>query len=129
MQAIRSAFTERNLVVDSTYAYLLHVIGKDELIDKVLVTEKKTTLKPWEKELEKKFEIASEGDIEDQQKDIITVLAPYHKLRLDFEFNPRSVAIISLSEPFDEDGFAFQSKLENFLLKWRCVPVYQIHDL
>jgi hypothetical protein len=127
MQAIRSAFRERELVVDSTYAYLLYTIGKNEFIDKVLVSEKKATLKPWEKELEKNFEIVSENYIENRQGKVVAVLAPYHKLRLDFEFEPKSIAIVSLTEPFDEDGFLFQSKLENFLLKWRRIPVYQIH--
>lgn len=127
MQAIRSAFKERELVIDSTYAYLLYTIGKNELIDKVFISEKKTTLKSWEKELDKNFEIVSEKYIENHQGKIVIVLAPYHKLRLDFEFEPKSVAIVSLTEPFDEDGFLFQSKLENFLLKWRHIPVYQIH--
>jgi mRNA degradation ribonuclease J1/J2 len=127
MQAIRSAFKERELVVDSTYAYLLYTIGKKELIDKVFVSEKKAALKPWEKELGKNFEIVSEDYIENNQEKIAMVLAPYHKLKLDFELKPKSVAIVSLTEPFDEDGFLFQSKLENFLLECRRIPVYQIH--
>ena len=127
MQAVRSAFRERELVVDSTYAYLLYVIGRNEFIDKVFASEKKATRKPWEKELEKNFEVVGEDYIESNQEKVALVLAPYHKLRLDFEFKPKSIAIISLTEPFDEDGFLFQSKLENFLLKWRRVPVYQIH--
>jgi mRNA degradation ribonuclease J1/J2 len=127
IHAIKSAFKERELVVDSTYAYLLYSIGKNEFVDKVFVSEKKATLKPWEKELEKKFEVVSEDYIENHQGKVVVVLAPYHKLKLDFEFEPRSIAIISLTEPFDEDGFLFQSKLENFLLKWRRIPIYQIH--
>jgi mRNA degradation ribonuclease J1/J2 len=127
MQAIRSAFEGRELIVDSTYAYLLHTIGKNEFIDKVFISEKKAALKPWEKELDKNFEIIGEDYIENHQGKVAVVLAPHHKLRMDFEFEPRSIAIISLTEPFDEDGFLFQSKLENFLLKWRRIPVYQIH--
>jgi len=127
MLAIRSAFQDRELVIDSTYAYLLHVIGKSEVIDQVLITEKKAILKPWERELEKKFDVVTESDIKKRQKNIAVVLAPYHKLRLDFEFEPCSVAIVSLSEPFDEEGFTSQSRLENYLLRWRRTPVYYIH--
>ena len=128
MQAIRSAFGERELIVDSTYAYHLYTIGKSELIDKVFVSEKKSALKPWERELEKsKFEIVGEDYIKNHQRKVVVILPPYHKLKLDFDFESRSVAIISFTEPFDEDGFLFQSRLERFLMKWRRVPIYQIH--
>lgn len=127
MESVKSAFQTKKLAVDSTYAYLLHVLGKDDLIDEVYITEKKRTYKPWEKELEKKFAVTGESQIEARQREVVVVLAPYHKLRLDFKFLPHSVAIVSLSEPFDEEGFWYQSKLENFLLRWKRVPVYYIH--
>ncbi|MEM0368870.1 MAG: MBL fold metallo-hydrolase [Desulfurococcaceae archaeon] len=127
MQAIRSAFSGRELIVDSSYAYLLNEIGKDDLIDKVLITKKKKRLKSWEKDLQKKFDVVDESYVKTRQKDVVVILAPHHKLRLDFKLEPRSVAVISLSEPFDEESFLFQSKLEKFLLEWRGIPVYQIH--
>jgi hypothetical protein len=42
-QAIRSAFGERELIMHSTNAYHLYMIGRDEFIDKVFVSEKKST--------------------------------------------------------------------------------------
>jgi mRNA degradation ribonuclease J1/J2 len=127
-QAIRSAFGERELIMHSTYAYHLYMIGKGEFIDKVFVSEKKSALKSWERELEKSgFEIVGEDYIKSNQRKAVVILPPYHKLKLDFDFESKSVAIISLTEPFDEEGFLFQSRLENFLMKWKHVPIYQIH--
>jgi mRNA degradation ribonuclease J1/J2 len=68
-----------------------------------------------------------EDYIKSNQRKVVAVLPPYHKLKLDFDFESKSVAIISLTEPFDEEGFLFQSRLENFLAKWKRVPIYQIH--
>lgn len=127
MEAIRHTFKDRTLVVDSSYAYLLYVANKSKLIDGVFVSEKKRVFTKWERELEKNFTFVGESELRQKQNNYAIVLNPYHKLKLDFDFTPNSFSILSLTEPFDEEGFIHSSRLEAFLLQHRRIPIYHIH--
>jgi len=127
MEAIQQAFKERTLVVDSSYAYLLYIVNKGKLIDGVFVSEKKRVFTKWERELEKNFTFIGETELRQKQNNYAVVLNPYHKLKLDFDFIPNSFSILSLTEPFDEEGFIHSSRLEAFLLHHRRIPIYHVH--
>ena len=119
IEAIRRAFSERELCVDTTYAYYLHVLGKDYLADKLFVS--------WEKLLSKTKDLIDEEFLESNQRGCVLVISPYKKLQIDFDFIPNSIAVISLSEPFDEESFYLQSRLDRFLAEWKKVPAYNVH--
>ena len=129
IESVRKAFNNRELVVHASSAYYLYELGRHNLIDKIFISSKKTRLTSWEKELCNIFsnDIVDESYLERNQTDIVLIISPYHKLKIDFEFKPRSVAIISLSEPYNEDGFYEQRRLRKYLEHWKEVPMYYIH--
>lgn len=127
MEAIKQTFKDRTIIADSSYAYLLYVANKGRLIDGVFMSEKKHVFTKWERELEKQFNFIGETELRQKQNAFAVVLNPYHKLKLDFDFIPNSFSILSLTEPFDEEGFIHSSRLEAFLLQHRRIPIYHIH--
>jgi len=125
-------YLERDVVIYSSLAYLLYALGKVNLVDYIWISKKKQRMPSWEKELLKNVgydRIINEDYIKDKsnQKSLILIMPPLHKLKLDFELEPGGIAITSLSEPFDEEGFISQRRLENFILDWLEFPVYHVH--
>ena len=129
IKAIKEAFKHREIVIDTTYAHYLHSLGKDQFIDKLFVSLKKKSMTSWERRLVVDFsnKVADEDYLENNQKETLLIISPYRKLRVDFDLIPNSVAIVSLSEPFDEESFMYQSKLDRFLAEWKRIPAYNIH--
>jgi len=129
IEAIKKAFKKRKLVIDTTYAHYLHALQKDNLIDNLFVSSKKRSLTSWERRLtgDLSEKVVDENFLETHQRECVLIISPYKKLRIDFDLVPKSVAIISLCEPFDEESFYVQSKLDRFLAEWKRIPAYNVH--